>query len=89
MKVLKLEEAAEFLRISAYTLRQLASRKQVPSAKVGGEWRFTDESLEKYMRELVSPTQTTEQPGQAAEVKRIPYRRQPKAPPVLKSVASS
>lgn len=55
MQVWNIAEAAKFLRISACTLRELVRAGVVPGAKVGGEWRFTDESLEDYMRELISP----------------------------------
>lgn len=84
MKVLNLAEAAEFLRLSPYTLRELVSAGKVPGAKVGGEWRFTDESLEAYMRKLVVGENKSIAPPEilAAEPKR-PARRQQRQPPRL------
>lgn len=74
MQVLTLAEAAAFLRISPYTLREQVSAGKVPGAKVGGEWRFTDESLEAHMRNIVSG---------ANERASSTTRRRPAAPPPL------
>ena len=78
MKVLILTEAAEFLRMKPYTLRELVSKREVPGAKVGGEWRFTDESLQAYMRKLVAGE------SQVIEPPVIPNQK-PRQPPRLMS----
>lgn len=50
MKTLSLKEAAEFLRLSADALRDMAVAGKVPGAQLGPNggriWIFTDESLE-------------------------------------------
>jgi excisionase family DNA binding protein len=45
MEILDLIEAAEFLKINAEVLRRKAKAQQIPSRKVGKEWRFVKEHL--------------------------------------------
>lgn len=53
MKCLTLREAAEALNISTRTLTRLASKKKVPGFKLGGQWRFSREHIERWIeREL-------------------------------------
>lgn len=47
--VLTVKEAAALLRISAYTVRELARTGKIPARKVGKEWRFTRESLMRWL----------------------------------------
>lgn len=86
MKILTVDEAAEFLRIKPYTLLEMVRKNKLPGAKLGGEWRFTDESLEQHMRDLVSPKKTepiAADPAPAEPEKKVPYRRQPRTPPPI------
>ncbi len=62
MKTLNLETAAEFLNISADTMRDLAADGTVPGAKIGKCWVFTDEDLDAYVRDEVR-RQTAERRG--------------------------
>jgi excisionase family DNA binding protein len=39
-EVLTTNEAAEYLRLSPYAVRDLARRKVLPGRKVGRDWRF-------------------------------------------------
>lgn len=59
MKTFSVDEAADFLNISADSLKYLAGRGIVPGAKIGKAWVFLDESLEYYLRDEVV-RQTTE-----------------------------
>lgn len=43
--VLTLREAAEFVRVSEKTLRELARDGRAPGQKVGREWRFLRSAL--------------------------------------------
>jgi excisionase family DNA binding protein len=43
--VLTLTEAAALLRVDAEDLEQLASRKEVPARRIGGDWRFNRDAL--------------------------------------------
>jgi excisionase family DNA binding protein len=49
-EVLTLSEAADYLRVSEETLRQLASEKAIPAREVGGEWRFLKSALQDWLR---------------------------------------
>ena len=42
-------EAAEYLRISVFSLRKLAREKRIPSGKVGRQWRFRKEDLDAFL----------------------------------------
>ena len=47
--VLTLHEAAEFVRVSEKTLRELARGGRAPGQKVGREWRFLKSALEDWL----------------------------------------
>lgn len=47
-RMLTTQEAAEVLRLSTKTLRLLARKGVVPSVRVGGQWRFSAEAVEKF-----------------------------------------
>lgn len=81
MKTLTISEAANFLHVSKYVMRELAAKGEVPGAKVGREWVFTDEGLETYLRELVS-RQTAARRGGDTAVSTV-YRRLKRAAPAL------
>lgn len=87
MKTLGLDEAAEFLHVSAYSLRAMAEAGKVPGAKTGPKcyrWVFTDEALEEYLRGEIKK-QTAARRGEipAADSTRQPVRRRPVAPPPI------
>jgi excisionase family DNA binding protein len=44
-EVLNAEEAAEFLGVNPYTVRQKARLGEMPGRKVGKEWRFSRQAL--------------------------------------------
>jgi excisionase family DNA binding protein len=48
--VLTLEEAAEFLRISARTAEDLADRGILPGRRVNDDWRFLKDAIEDWLR---------------------------------------
>jgi excisionase family DNA binding protein len=51
-RVLRLEEVAEFLRVHPTTIYRLLYKDQIPAFKVGSEWRFNQESVEKWVMDL-------------------------------------
>lgn len=87
MKILLPEEAAELLRISKYKLLEQARNGLIPGAKIGGDWRFVREDIEAHVRKLVSGKVEPDEPE--VEPVRKPVRRQPRPPPVIKSVGVS
>lgn len=44
-EVLNADEAAEFLGVNPYTVRQKARLGEMPGRKVGKEWRFSRQAL--------------------------------------------
>jgi excisionase family DNA binding protein len=50
-KVLTLEEAADFLRVHPSTIYRLLRRHEIPAFKMGSDWRFNQESLERWILE--------------------------------------
>jgi excisionase family DNA binding protein len=44
-EVLNADEAAEFLGVNPYTIRQKARQGEMPGRKVGKEWRFSRQAL--------------------------------------------
>jgi len=49
-EVLTTNEAAEFLSLTAYTLREYAKKGIVPARKVGKSWRFYKPDLVAWLR---------------------------------------
>ncbi|GGE28822.1 hypothetical protein GCM10011571_33700 [Marinithermofilum abyssi] len=49
-KVLTLKEAAAFLKIPQQTMYKLAQEGKVPGKKVGKQWRFHADVLEKWLK---------------------------------------
>ncbi len=49
-EVLNAEEAAEFLGVNPYTVRQKARSGEMPGRKVGKEWRFSRQALLDWLR---------------------------------------
>lgn len=47
MKIMSLKETAAYLRVHPMTLYRLAKQGKIHCFKVGGQWRFTKESIEK------------------------------------------
>lgn len=63
--VYNVEEAAEFLGVSTWTVREQARGGRLPANKVGREWRFSREALEEYLRGNDKPT--PEEPAESAQ----------------------
>ncbi len=50
-RVLTLEEVASYLRVHPSTIYRLLKKKQLPAFKVGSDWRFNLESIDKWRAE--------------------------------------
>lgn len=44
------EEIAEYLKLHPYTARRLAREKKIPAFRVGGQWRFRKDDIDKWSR---------------------------------------
>lgn len=49
-KLMNVEEAAEYVGLSAFTVRKLAKLGLVPAAKIGRAYRFKKEDIDSFMR---------------------------------------
>jgi excisionase family DNA binding protein len=47
--LLSVEQAAEFLGVSAYTVRQWARERRIPAIRLGRYWRFRQSSLDAWI----------------------------------------
>jgi excisionase family DNA binding protein len=49
--VLTLEEAAEFLKVHPSTIDRLLKSHTMPAFKIGSDWRFNQESIQRWIEE--------------------------------------
>jgi len=49
--VMTLEEVADYLRVHPSTIYRLLKKKQLPAFKVGSDWRFNLESIDRWRAE--------------------------------------
>ena len=49
-EVITAEEVAKYLRIHPYTVRRLARDGKLPGFRVGGQWRFRKDEIDKSSR---------------------------------------
>ncbi len=47
-RVMTLEEVASYLRVHPSTIYRLLKRTQLPAFKVGSDWRFNQESIDRW-----------------------------------------
>ena len=50
-KVLTLQEVAKYLRVHPSTVYRLAKKGQIPAFKLGSDWRFNSESIDRWRSE--------------------------------------
>jgi excisionase family DNA binding protein len=48
--VMTLEETAEFLKVHPSTVYRLLKKHRIPAFKMGSDWRFNLESIEKWIQ---------------------------------------
>lgn len=49
-EILTTDEAAEFLSLTSYTVREYAKRGIIPAKKIGKQWRFVKADLLAWLR---------------------------------------
>ena len=52
LRLLTIKEAAVILRMSQRTVQRLIQRKELPSFKVGGQWRLRESQVAKWLEGL-------------------------------------
>jgi excisionase family DNA binding protein len=50
--VMRLEEVAQYLHVHPKTVYRLLKNRSIPAFKVGSEWRFSRDSIERWMGKL-------------------------------------
>ena len=53
--ILTVPEAAEYLKLHAETVRRMARKGQMPCFKIGAEWRFSRQALERFIESQQNP----------------------------------
>lgn len=53
-KLMNVEEAADYVGLSSFTVRRLAKNGALPAAKIGRAYRFKREDIDSYLREQYS-----------------------------------
>ena len=67
-RVLTVQEVSNYLRVHPSTIYRMLKRNQIPAFRVGSDWRFTVEAIDKWRAEAEqgalgrSPDMTSEQP---------------------------
>ena len=80
-EVLTLAEAAEYLRLSAQQVKQLAAAQGLPARQIDDEWRFLKSELQDWLRGLSGTGVLLQQAGALADDETLPkvlrqvYRR--------------
>jgi excisionase family DNA binding protein len=49
--VLTLEDVAQYLHVHPSTVYRLLKNRSIPAFKVGSDWRFNEESIERWIKE--------------------------------------
>ena len=52
-RLMTLDDAAEYLRLKKVTLYKLLEKGKLPGSKVGGQWRFKKDTLEKWIDDKI------------------------------------
>jgi len=50
-KFLTVDELSSYIKIPKPTIYMLLSKRRIPGAKVGKQWRFNKDSIDKWMEE--------------------------------------
>jgi excisionase family DNA binding protein len=50
-RVMTINEVADYLRVHPSTIYRLLKRRELPAFKVGSDWRFNSESIDRWLLE--------------------------------------
>jgi excisionase family DNA binding protein len=62
-KLLTLEEVAEFLHVHQSTIYRLLKSQSIPAFKLGSDWRFNQESIERWIAQRETENAASPSPG--------------------------
>lgn len=90
MKPMLIAEAAEYVRISPDSLREMAECGDAPAAKIGPNggrvWIFTDESLDEFLRQQIQKQTAERRKIRGLPVEQEAAGRRRRSPPPLLQV---
>ncbi len=50
-RLMTIEEVAAYMQVSRFTVYRLAKGQSIPATKIGRQWRFQKEEIDRWMRE--------------------------------------
>lgn len=50
-QLMTIEEVARYMRVSRYTVYRLAKGRCLPASKIGRQWRFQKEEIDRWVRD--------------------------------------
>lgn len=59
-KLMTIEEVASYMQVSRFTVYRLAKEHSIPASKVGRQWRFQKEEIERWMQDQYRKSQRFE-----------------------------
>ena len=66
-KVLNLAEVADYLRVHPSTIYRMLKQRQIPAFKVGSDWRFNSESIDRWRLGAEDSAKTAEKKAAVTE----------------------
>jgi excisionase family DNA binding protein len=54
-KVMTVEEVSEYLHVHPSTIYRLIKRRKIPAFRIGSDWRFNIETIDKWRSEMEAP----------------------------------
>lgn len=49
--LMTIEEVAQYMRVSRFTVYRLAKDRAIPATKIGRQWRFQKEEIDRWARD--------------------------------------
>jgi len=49
-RLMTIEEVAGYMQVSRFTVYRLAKDQSIPATKVGRQWRFSKEEIDRWLR---------------------------------------
>ncbi|MBI3318300.1 MAG: helix-turn-helix domain-containing protein [Candidatus Omnitrophica bacterium] len=50
-RLMTIDEVAQYMQVSRFTVYRLAKRNSLPGTKIGRQWRFQKEEIDRWVRE--------------------------------------
>ncbi len=64
VKWLKIQQIASYLQISREKVYKLAQQGRIPASKIGGQWRFKKDRIDKWLEEKEGANGTARNKGE-------------------------